>query len=86
MQGVGFVVSIVLARLLAPEEFGLLAIITVFINLASVFLDFGFSTALIQKQDVREEHFSAVFYLNVVMGLLLAAIVFFLAPLIGRFY
>jgi len=86
LQGVGFVVSIVLARLLAPEEFGLLAIITVFINLASVFLDFGFSTALIQKQDVREEHFSAVFYLNVVMGLLLAAIVFFLAPLIGRFY
>jgi len=86
LQGVGFVVSIVLARLLAPEEFGLLAIITVFINLASVFLDFGFSTALIQKQDVKEEHFSAVFYLNVVMGLLLAAIVFFLAPLIGRFY
>ncbi len=86
LQGVGFVVSIVLARLLAPEEFGLLAIITVFINLASVFLDFGFSTALIQKQDVREEHYSAVFYLNVTMGFLLAAIVFLLAPLIGRFY
>ena len=86
LQGVGFVVSIVLARLLAPEEFGLLAIITVFINLASVFLDFGFSTALIQKQDVREEHYSAVFYLNIVMGLVLAAIVFLLAPLIGKFY
>lgn len=78
--------SIILARLLAPEEFGLLAIITVFINLASVFLDFGFSTALIQKQDVKEEHYSAVFFLNVTMGMILAAAVFLLAPLIGRFY
>jgi O-antigen/teichoic acid export membrane protein len=86
LQGVGFVVSIVLARLLAPEEFGILAIITVFINLANVFLDFGFGVALIQKQDVREEHFSAVFYLNLVMGLLLSAVVFFLAPVVGRFY
>jgi len=86
LQGVGFIVSIVLARLLAPEEFGLLAIITVFINLASVFLDFGFSTALIQRQDIKEEHYSAVFYLNVVMGFVLATIVFLLAPLIGRFY
>lgn len=79
-------VSIVLARLLAPEEFGLLAIITVFINLASVFLDFGFSTALIQKQDIREEHYSAVFFLNVTMGFLLAAAVFLIAPILGKFY
>lgn len=86
LQGVGFVVSIVLARLLAPEEFGLLAIITVFINLASVFLDFGFSTALIQKQDIREEHYSAVFFLNVTMGFLLAVAVFLIAPVLGKFY
>jgi O-antigen/teichoic acid export membrane protein len=86
LQGVGFIVSIVLARILAPEQFGLLAIVTVFISLASVFTDFGFNIALIQKQDVKDEHYSAVLYLNMTMGFLLATIVFLLAPLIGRFY
>lgn len=86
MQGVGFIVSIVLARILAPEDFGVLAIITVFINLASVFLDLGFSTALVQRSDVKGEHYTAVFYINVIMGFFLASIVFFLAPIIGNFY
>jgi O-antigen/teichoic acid export membrane protein len=86
LQSVGFVVSIILARLLSPGEFGLLAIVTVFINLATVFLDFGFSSALIQKSELREEHYSAVFYLNLSMGFLLSTIVFFLAPLVGKYY
>jgi len=86
LQGIGFVVSIFLARLLAPEEFGIIAIITVFINLANVFVDYGFNIALIQKQDIDEKHFTAVFYLNVLMGFALSSIVFLLAPLIGQFY
>jgi O-antigen/teichoic acid export membrane protein len=86
LQGVGFIVSIVLARLLAPEEFGLLAIINVFINLAAVFVDYGFNIALIQKKEINERHYTAVFYLNLIMGFTLATIVFLLAPIIGRFY
>jgi O-antigen/teichoic acid export membrane protein len=86
LQGVGFVVSIILARVLAPEDFGILAIITVFIELASVFLDFGFSTALIQRKEVTELHYASVFFLNVGMGFILALIVFLTAPFISSFY
>jgi len=86
LQGVGFFVSIILARLLSPEDFGILAIIMVFINLANVFLDFGFSTALVQKSEVTEEHYSSVFFMNIIAGIILAAIVFMLAPFIANFY
>lgn len=86
LQGVGFVVSIILARLLAPEDFGLLAIVMVFIYLASVFQDVGFSTALIQRSEVKESHYSAVFYMNVVMGIILALLLFLIAPYLANFY
>lgn len=86
LQGVGFFVSIILARILSPEDFGLLAIITVFISLANVFLDFGFGTALVQRSEVKEQHYSSVFFMNVAMGCLLGTIVFFSAPYIADFY
>lgn len=86
LQGVGFFVSIILARLLAPTDFGILAVITVFINLAAVFLDFGFGTALIQRREVKETHYASVFYLNVAMGVVLAAGLFFVAPFVAAFY
>ena len=86
LQGVGFVVSIILARILAPEDFGLLAILMVFFNLAAVFQDFGFSTALIQRSEVEESHYAAVFYLNVFAGLVLAALLFTTAPIIAAFF
>jgi O-antigen/teichoic acid export membrane protein len=86
LQGVGFFVSVILARILAPEDFGLLAIVTVFIYLAAAFVDSGFTTALIQRDEVNESHYASVFYLNVVLGFLLALIVFFLAPFIADIY
>jgi O-antigen/teichoic acid export membrane protein len=86
LQGVGFFVSIILARILAPEDFGLLAIITVFINLSAVFLDFGFGTALIQRSEVQESHYASVFYMNVAMGSVLAILLFFAAPFLAKFY
>ncbi|WP_158837714.1 lipopolysaccharide biosynthesis protein [Polaribacter sp. L3A8] len=86
LQGVGFFVSIILARILLPEDFGLLAIITVFINLANVFLDFGFSTALVQRSKVTEEHYASVFFMNVIMGFFLAGLVFLAAPFVANFY
>jgi len=86
LQSVGFVVSIILARILAPEDFGLLAILMVFINLAAVFQDFGFGTALIQRSEVKESHYAAVFYLNVFAGLILAMLLFITAPMIAAFF
>jgi O-antigen/teichoic acid export membrane protein len=86
LQGIGFFISIILARILSPDDFGLIAIIAVFINLASTFLDFGFSTALVQRKDVNETHYGTVFYLNVFIGTLLAIITFFSAPFFAAFY
>jgi O-antigen/teichoic acid export membrane protein len=84
--GIGFVVSIVLARRLSPDEFGIIAIMLVFITLSNVFIDSGFSTALIQKKDMNESDCCSVFYINIVMSLVLYAILFFASPYIAEFY
>lgn len=85
-QGIQFLIQIVLARLLAPEQFGTIAIVMVFINLAQVFVQSGFSTALIQKKDADEEDFSSVFYLSLGISLFLYLVIFFAAPFISSFY
>lgn len=85
-QGVTFIVSIVLARLLMPEAYGIIALITVFISLLQVFVNSGLGTALIQKKDADDLDFSTVFYFNVVMCLVLYGILALAAPLIARFY
>lgn len=85
-QGVQFVVSIVLARLLAPEAYGTVALITVFTSIVSVFIDSGMSSALIQKKDADDLDYSSVFYFNLFMCISLYALMFFCAPLIAKFY
>ena len=85
-QGVAFVVSIVLARLLAPEAYGTIALVTVFITILQVFVDSGFANALIQKKDADELDFSTVFYFNVFICLVLYLIMFIAAPFIADFY
>ena len=85
-QGVSFVVSIVLARLLAPEAYGLVALITVFTNILQVFVDSGMGNALIQKKDADDLDFSTVFYFNIFMCTVLYIGMFFAAPLISKFY
>lgn len=85
-QGISFLVAVILARLLMPEEFGVVAIITVFIGFCGVFVDSGFSTALIQKKELRESDCSSVFYINIVMALVLYGILFWSAPAIADFY
>ncbi|RSX55924.1 polysaccharide biosynthesis protein [Bifidobacterium dolichotidis] len=85
-QLVAFVVSIVLARLLSPREFGLIAIITVFTSLLAVFVDSGLGTSLIQKKDADELDFSSVFYFNLFACVVLYAALFMSAPLISDFY
>ena len=85
-QGVGFIISIFLARLLLPEEFGIVAIALVFIGFSQVFLHLGLSDALIQSPKVSKAAYSTVFYINLIMGVVLTAILFFSAPFIGAFY
>lgn len=85
-QGVSFIISIFLARLLSPAEFGLVGMAMVFITIFQVFVDVGFTSALIQRQDNTNLTYSSVFYLNLFLGLLLTLIFYFSAPLVGAFY
>lgn len=83
---VQLIVSIILARILAPEEYGTVAIITVFITIMQVFVDSGLGNALIQKKDADDLDFSTVFYTNIVFCLILYGIIFFISPIIANFY
>lgn len=85
-QGIQFIVQIVLARLLVPADYGIIALLTVFIAVSQVFVQSGFNTALIQKKDTDELDFSSVFYLSLLVASLLYAILFFTAPFIAIFY
>lgn len=85
-QGVTLLVSIILARLLDPEVYGTVALITVITTILQVFLDGGFSSALIQKKDADEIDFSTVFYFNIVFSAILYIMLFIAAPWIAKFY
>ncbi len=86
VQGVQFVLQIVLARLLDPEHYGALSLMLIFTTLANVFIQTGFNTALIQNKDVTEEDYSSVFWVSLGIAGILYALIFFTAPLIGIFY
>ena len=86
VQGVQLLVSILLARILDPEEYGVVALLTTFIAIANVFIQQGFQTALIQKPNADETDFSSVFWMNLGVGVLLYLVLFAAAPLISAFY
>ena len=85
-QGVSLIVSIILARLIAPEEYGIIALTTIFIAISNVFVESGLGTALIQKKDADDLDFSSVFYCNIVISIVIYALIFLLAPVIAKFY
>ncbi|MFC0904982.1 lipopolysaccharide biosynthesis protein [Clostridium sp. MT-14] len=85
-QGIQFIVQIVLARLLVPNDYGIVALISIFIIIANVFVQSGFNTALIQKKDADEVDFSSIFYLSLLVASLLYIVLFFTAPLVADFY
>lgn len=85
-QLVSFIVSIVLARILAPEDYGTIALVTVFTAILQVFVDSGLGTALIQKKDADDLDFSSVFYFNFAVCLILYSGMFVAAPYIAIFY
>ena len=84
-QGVTFIVSIVLARLLDPTVYGTVALVTIFTTIMQVFVDSGMGNALIQKKDADDLDFSSVFYFNMAMCSVLYLIMFFAAPFIASF-
>ena len=85
-QVIQFIVSVVLARMLTPADYGLVGLITVFIAVANVFAQSGLGQALVQKKDADDIDFSTVFYYNIIFSLILYAVLFFSAPLIADFY
>ena len=84
--GCAFVVQLVLARLLAPEQFGLIAMVTVFITISNVLIDAGFSRALIQRKKLTDLDVTSVFYFNLLVSILLALFLYAVAPAIAQFY
>lgn len=79
-------ITIVLARILMPEDFGIIGLLIIFTEISKVVLDSGFSQALIRKQDVSQLDFSSVFYFNVIIGMVLYAILYIISPYISEFY
>lgn len=86
VQGLQALISIVLARLLSPEEYGVISIITIFITVTNVIVQNGFSTALIQKKDSDDTDFSSVFYFDLLIAAVMYGGLYVAAPWIGAFY
>ena len=86
LRGVQFVIGIVLARLLLPEQFGLIGMLIIFMAVAQAFLDSGFGAALIQKRDATKTDICSIFYFNIVVGLAAAVLLCLVAPWIAAFY
>lgn len=85
-QGVSFIVGLVLARILSPEEYGLIGIITIFTTVMLGVIDSGFSNALIRKKDVTDEDYNTLFYFNFAVSILMYVLLFVAAPWIAKFF
>lgn len=85
-QGVQFLVTILIARILTPRDFGLVGMLTVFIHVAQALIDGGFSQALIRKQDRTEADNNTVFYFNIIVSALLYGVLYLTAPFVADFY
>ena len=83
---VSFVVSIVLARLLSPDDYGLLGLVAIFTAICTSLINAGFTNALIRKKEVTDEDYSTVFIVNLGVSLFLYVIIYSCAPLIARFF
>lgn len=86
VQGIQFILSIIIARLVMPSEYGLIAMLTIFLAIAQCFIDSGFGNALIQKQNRTETDYATVFYFNIAVALIFYFILYVSAPYIASFY
>jgi O-antigen/teichoic acid export membrane protein len=86
VQGVQFVLQIVLARILSPEDYGMLSMMIIFSSLTNIFIQNGFNTALVQGKDVTEEDYSSVFWVTMGLAVVMYTLLFVSAPWIAEFY
>lgn len=84
--GIQFVIQLILARMLQPSNYGTLAVMMVFVNIANVLIQNGFNTALIQNKDVKEQDYSSVFWMTMIIAFILYICIFFCAPVIETLY
>lgn len=85
-QGIQFVFSILIARLLMPSDYGVIAMLGIFLAVSNTFIDSGFGTALVQKANRTETDFSTVFYFNIVVAIILYGLLWLASPYIAAFY
>lgn len=85
-QGISFIVSMIIARILTPHDYGIVAIVLIFINIGNVFVSNGFNTALIQKKEVLKEDFSTIFYCSLFVAIIIYLLLYLIAPIISDFY
>lgn len=83
---VSFLVTIILARILTPEDFALVALLTVFVTISNVIVDSGFSQAIIRDDNPSDIDLSSVFYFNLILSVLIYAVLFAISPYIAKFY
>ena len=86
MQGIQFILSIIIARQLVPSDYGIIAMLAIFLALAQAFIDSGFSNALIQKQNRTDIDYSTVFFFNIGVGIIMYGLLVLCAPAISSFY
>ena len=84
--GASFIIQIILARILAPSDFGIVAITTVFMTIANTIIETSFSSSVIQKSELSKEQLSSIFFANLVLSILVYCFLFFLAPLVSMYY
>jgi len=86
LQGIQFVLSLIMARLLTPTDYGTVGMINIFLAVSNVFIDSGFANALIRKKDRTDDDFCTVFYFNVAISVICYLILFFMAPWVANFF
>lgn len=85
-QGMQFLLNLIIARILLPADYGIIAMLSIFLALSQVFIDSGFANALIQRKNRTEADFTTVFYFNIAISLVIYLLLFFAAPFIAGFY
>ena len=86
LQGIQFIIGLILARLLTPSDFGVVGMLTVFIAISQTFVDGGFSNALIRKIDRTEIDYSTAFFFNIIVGIACCGILCLIAPIVADFF
>lgn len=85
-QIIQIIISIILARLISPSDYGLIALCAIFLSLSNILIDSGFTVALLRKLDVSEDEYNSIFWFNVILSVFLYSIIYLIAPFVSKFY